>query len=80
LRRGGGFRLGGGLRLCGGVGVFAVVAGVIGGAGVLIFIGVTGEVSAGVGGISIPPYLRKMSRSLGSFLSTCVCVRARSAS
>ena len=33
------FRLGGGLRLCGGVGVFAVVAGVIGGAGVLIFIG-----------------------------------------
>ena len=75
MRRGGGFRLGGGLRLCGGVGVFAVVAGVIGGAGVLIFIGVTGEGSAGVGGISIPPYLRKMSRSLGSFLSTCVCVR-----
>ena len=58
------------------MGVFAVVTGVIGGAGVLIFIGVTGEDSAGVGGISIPPYLRKMSLSLGSFLSTC-CVRVR---
>ena len=52
------------------MGVFALVAGVIGGAGVLISKGVTGEDSAGVGGISIPPYLRNMSRSLGSFLST----------